>query len=120
MPCRDYDEKDYYRGEISDLSNKLALVEAALCGIARKHGAAILETIDFKQAGITKSALSQWWINHLVEDSKKIEEEMREKAKEEANQKRAESIKKTMAEGAELTLAEWNWMTNNRKYFLGR
>lgn len=42
--------------------------ESILCGIIRRHGIAVLDGVDWEQAGVSKDDALQWWEDHQKED----------------------------------------------------
>jgi hypothetical protein len=109
MPCRDYydDHPEEYYGakfrhkddEIAQLRQKVSFAESALClalntveqllkGIKHDFDDQIktdpLDILEFKEAGITRKELEQWWNKHKALDQKHREEERLKKVKAEA------------------------------------
>lgn len=60
MPC--YDSRD---DECNTLNHKLA---AVLCGIITKHGLEVLSELDWKEIGVSKKVVMDWWQQHQKED----------------------------------------------------
>lgn len=88
MPCRSYgDDEDilYAKRErihsldLEKKERKIAFLESALCAVFRaskEHfDSDLLDLIDYKEAGITKSSLSSWKKKHDEKDRKRIEHE---------------------------------------------
>lgn len=77
MPCRD-DRSD------NSAYNKLALVEAVLCGtltvIEKKQDVSVLfDKIDWQEAGVSRQDAETWWENHKEYDKQRKEAEQKEK-----------------------------------------
>jgi hypothetical protein len=83
MPCTDggphYDE-------IVERNREITMLNAVLCGILSKHGAKILDGLDWKEIGVKENVLKWWWW-HQKEDLARREREKLAKEKEKARVK---------------------------------
>lgn len=86
MACRyDYDNKEISISK--DDLDEICVAEAILCGIMKvldiSSGMrdAILAKVDWKEAGVSRRELNDWWNKHKKEDEKRINEERSKKEK---------------------------------------
>lgn len=96
MPCRDggpmidYDEE---RRNVQK-ANRLANLEATLCGVLTvlrdaehvkdlfgddDNVGAVLDNVDWKEAGVTRKWAEDWWIKHQEEDIARRKKEAAER-----------------------------------------
>ncbi len=108
MPCNDGADVRYYYEE--DLK-KLKKVEAALCGVLTVLENVpddwginltvddILDVVDWKEAGIKRAWLEDWWEEHKKEDASRREREEQNRI---TQAKRAEALSKLTPEERKL------------------
>jgi hypothetical protein len=48
---------------------------AVLCGVLSKHGASILDGLDWKEIGVTKDEAFRWWDQHKRKDASRKKRE---------------------------------------------
>lgn len=98
MPC--YDERSspsyIYDNELKPIQKKLAKVEAMLCGVltvlegfdaGNGKLSNVLQNIDYKEMGVTRTQVEQWWTNHKAEDARRKAEEFNRKRREKAHKR---------------------------------
>lgn len=75
MPCIvTADERAYYaeQDRLKAEQDKTKVAEAALCALFKAYGeVAVLGSINYEAAGITKADLQKWWLKHQLEDLEK-------------------------------------------------
>lgn len=76
MPCYDAGptpaEVEASRKATADRNHRNAVADAALCGLFKAYGeAAVLGSINYEDAGITKADLQKWWLQHQLADLEK-------------------------------------------------
>lgn len=90
MPCSDggYYDRIYDEDRRRDLGEREAMLCAALTVLKANN---LLNKINYKEAGVTKKALEEWWAGHQRQDAMRRAEERRR-----AEQKRTkeEALKK--------------------------
>lgn len=109
MPCRDggpFEDIFYARQD----ADKLANLEAAFCGVLtvlrdaehvkdlfgdNDNVGAILDNVDWREAGVKRKWVEDWWIKHQEED---IERRKREAAEAEAQAARRRALAKLSKE----------------------
>jgi hypothetical protein len=65
MPC--------YDGREAEVNSRNYQLSAVLCGIITKHGTQILDTLDWKEIGVKRSVVDNWWKEHLAADARRRE-----------------------------------------------
>lgn len=92
MPCRDYDTIDYaseYRDRLNEREAMLCAVLTALEDRVSPHTKDkldwIFRNIDWKEAGVSRGKLEDWWEGHKIRDKHRRERE--------AELKRVEELK---------------------------
>ena len=83
MPCRDY----YDDHPEAPYKEELSVVAPALCAVfralAKEKGLlmeGLLNQIDWKEAGVSKKQVLDWWKNHEEQDRLNLERKEREAA----------------------------------------
>lgn len=78
MPCYEPSGADYTRAEQQDRANKL---EAVLCGIFTvldAKGLTLLDSVNWKEVGVSRRWAERWWEKHLEQDRLRKERKTRE------------------------------------------
>lgn len=82
MPCSDGNPEwnGRYPSEMKATKEKLAKVEAFLCGVMTvlektKNITSVLNLIDYKEGGFKMAEFEEWWIEHKREDETRRENE---------------------------------------------
>jgi hypothetical protein len=104
MPCRDISDEEYARHDRQERDN-LAAALCAVLSVMEKNMPAntfnqYINTIDWKEAGITKKWLTTWWTKHKAKDAERRAYEAKERAKKERI--------KHLREKMNLTEEEWS------------
>jgi hypothetical protein len=65
MPC--------YDGREDDDNRRNYQLCTVLCGIITKHGISIIDNLDWKEVGVKKQVVLDWWELHRKEDKRRRE-----------------------------------------------
>jgi glycogen synthase len=114
MPCWDISDSEYDRAAAREKAN----IEAALCAVLTmlekeypEDFYELLKMIDWKEAGITKKWLMNWWTRHQARDAERRAYEAKERAKKERLKHLREKLNLTEEEMALLRESFHNeWM----------
>ena len=100
MPCRDWTATEVVSGEyLSKLTHRATIAEAGLCAIltvmeknmTEKTMTQYIDSIDWKEAGISKESFLLWWKEHKAEDAKRRKAEAKRASKEKKKEKLRET-----------------------------
>lgn len=70
MPCYDPRDSGCHTEYVDRKHNGLtgAKLEAILCGVLTTHGEGLLDTLDYKQIGVSEKQVRSWWKLHQMTD----------------------------------------------------
>lgn len=87
MPC----SSDGYPDSRDTELRRLRDVEAMLCAVMSVTPGTVIDKIDYKEAGVSKSTLIRWWEEHRRKDD---ERRSRERAREAQRKAKADALAK--------------------------